>query len=107
MPQVAPPLPPRRRPVFALVIGAMALAAAVVIGERWSTVAQIRAMSGAERSRIFARAFDDLQTACAAAPVGSLLTDHCRQQARFVTLFPECDARCQALATSLLPHARR
>jgi hypothetical protein len=98
---------PARRPAFALVIGAAALAAAVAAGQRWSALAQIRAISAADRARIFASAFEDLRTACVPVSKPALLADHCRQQARFVALFPECDQRCQSLASRLLPHPRR
>ena len=106
---VRPPArPPQRRPVAALALGAALLALAVAAGARSRAVADVRALSPSERGRIFARALEDLKTACVepAQPDGAL-RDHCRAQAEFLMLFPECDRVCQSMAAGALPHARR
>jgi hypothetical protein len=65
-------------------------------------------LPAADRAALFQRAITDVDGACTtpSAHEGAL-RDHCRQQAQFLRRFPECDARCQRLAASILPHARR
>ena len=97
-----------RRATYALVGGGLLLVLALAAGARSRTVADIRALSAGARARIFASAFEDLKTACAdSAATDGALRDHCRAQAQFVTLFPECDRACQSIASRSLPHARR
>jgi hypothetical protein len=108
-PAVRVPDPPKaRRPVLALTLGAALLVAALAAGARSRTVTDIRAMSADDRARIFARALEDLKTACAdPALADGTLREHCRAQAQFLTLFPECDRACQSITAGALPHARR
>jgi hypothetical protein len=65
-------------------------------------------LPAADRAALFQRAMTDVDGACTTPPAREgALRDHCRQQAQFLRRFPECDARCQRLAASILPHARR
>jgi len=94
--------------MFALVLGAALLVLALVAGTRSRTLADIRTLSAGDRARIFGRALEDLKTTCAnLAQVDGALRDHCRAQAEFLRLFPECDPTCQSLTAGALPHARR
>lgn len=94
--------------MVACAVGVLALAVALGAGARWRRVAEIRALSPPERTRIFSRALDDLKTTCARREeTDGPVREHCRGQAEFLTLFPECDARCQLLVSAALPHARR
>jgi hypothetical protein len=103
------PAPPKaRRPILALTLGAALLAVALAAGAHSRAVTDIRAMSADDRARIFGRALEDLKTACGdPARADGALRDHCRAQAEFLTLFPECDRVCQSIAAGALPHARR
>jgi hypothetical protein len=93
---------------LALMVGATALILALAAGARFGARAEIRALSARDRARIFGRALEDLRTTCAdPARANGALRDHCRAQAEFLTLFPECDAVCRSLAAGALPHARR
>jgi hypothetical protein len=95
---------------FGLAIAAAAglLFVASVALSRAQTVGSIAGLPPTERTAIYQRALDDAEAACAipTARTGAL-ADHCRSQAEFLILFPECDARCQRIAAAILPHARR
>jgi hypothetical protein len=100
---------PRKRSWWALglVGGGLALAAVVVIS-RAELVRSIGDLPAADRAALFHRTLTDLETTCAVpAARDGALRDHCVRQAEFLTLFPDCDDRCQQLAASILPHARR
>jgi len=100
--------PARRRPILALALGAVLLVLALAAGARFGAAADVRALSARDRARIFARALEDLKTACASpAQADGALREHCAAQAEFLTLFPECDRACQSAAARALPHARR
>jgi hypothetical protein len=103
-----PVRPTTRRPLLALAAGGLLLALALAAGAHFRSVADIPGLSAGERARIFRRALDDLKTGCGdRAHEDGALRDHCRAQAEFLTLFPECDGACRALAAASLPHARR
>jgi len=100
---------PRRRGWWALllVLAGLVLVAIVALA-RAEKVEAIRALPAADRTALYHRTMTDLDTTCAVpAARDGALRDHCLRQAEFLTLFPDCDARCQQLATSILPHARR
>ena len=62
----------------------------------------------AERSAIVRRAHAELEATCRLSGAASgVLRDHCVETARFVLLFPECDAACAQTARALLPRARK
>jgi cytochrome b pre-mRNA-processing protein 3 len=90
-----------------LVIPGLILVAAVAIS-RAELVKSVRTLPPADRSALYHRTLTDVETTCTAPEArDGALRDHCLRQAEFLTLFPDCDARCQQLAASVLPHARR
>lgn len=92
----------------ALAMGFMLLIAAIVAHAWIQTVRSIRALPPAERVALYERTMSDTASTCATPEAGEgALHDHCLRQAEFLVLFPECDVRCQRLAQSILPHARR
>jgi hypothetical protein len=95
------------RGVAGLVVAGLLFVAAVA-ATGIDVGANIRDLPAATRRTLYRRALDDVESACAlpAAREGSL-RDHCRRQARFLSLFPECDAACQRTAASILPRAHR
>ncbi|HVT08554.1 MAG TPA: hypothetical protein VHO67_13930 [Polyangia bacterium] len=97
-----------RRSVFAVALGLVALTGAFIAGRQHSRLQQVRSLDPEARASIFARALDDLKTSCAAVdPADEVLREHCRDQATFLVMFPECDAACESLAAAALPHAHR
>lgn len=90
-------------------IGAVVLLFGLVaMFSRSQTLSDIRALPRVDRAGVYQRDIDDIERSCTtAASKSGALRDHCVQQANFVVLFPECDARCQDLARSILPRARR
>jgi hypothetical protein len=92
----------------ALVAGWMLLIVAIVAHSWVQSVGSIRGLPAAERAQIYQRALSEAESDCAtpAASQGAL-HEHCRRQAEFLVLFPECDGRCQQVAASILPRARR
>ena len=60
------------------------------------------------RAEEYGRALTDVEATCARPEAGSgALHKHCIDQAQFLILFPECDARCRAAADAILPRPRR
>lgn len=98
----------QKRSFLALVVGLLALTAAYVAGRQHSRLQEVRSLAPDERASIFARALDDVKTTCAAVDAADeVLREHCRDQAAFLVMFPECDAACESLAAAALPHAHR
>jgi hypothetical protein len=92
----------------ALVMGWILLIVAVVAHTWVQKIRSIRALPSAERVALYERTMGDTQSACATPEAGEgALHDHCLRQAEFLVLFSECDVRCQRLAQSILPRARR
>jgi hypothetical protein len=92
----------------ALVMGWMLLLVAIVAHSWVQAIRSIRALPPAERTSLYERAFNDTESSCTTREAsGGALHDHCLRQAEFLVLFPECDVRCQRLAQTILPHARR
>jgi hypothetical protein len=92
---------------LALVGVGLALVAGVAVS-RAQQVKSIRNLPDADRLALFHRTLTDVDTTCTTPEArDGALRDHCLGQAQFLTLFPDCDARCQQLAGSVLPHARR
>jgi hypothetical protein len=90
-----------------LIIPGLLLVAVVAIS-RVQLVKSVRDLPAADRAALYHRTLTDVDTACSAPEAhDGALRDHCVRQAEFLTLFPDCDARCQQLAASVLPHARR
>jgi hypothetical protein len=100
---------PVRSPLGLLALtGAGLLFVAVVAVSSLDLGGKVRDLPPVARGALYRRSLEDAQTACAlpAARDGAL-REHCLAQARFLLLFPECDARCQSLAASILPRTRR
>jgi len=90
-----------------LVVPALLLVAAVAIS-RAELVKSLRNLPASDRAALYHRTLTDVDTSCTAPEAREgALRDHCLRQAEFLALFPDCDARCQQLAASVLPHARR
>jgi hypothetical protein len=103
--------PPTHRGGWASAVVVAAFAVLIGFGAAVAGTQERREIGGLpadERAGIYARVADDLERTCTApsAQEGAL-RDHCRREAAFVVLFPECDARSASLARSILPHARR
>jgi hypothetical protein len=100
---------PRKRSWLALVLVVPALVpVAVVAISRAELVKSVRNLPATERSALYHRTLTDIETTCFVPEAGNgALHDHCLRQAEFLSLFSECDAHCQQLAASILPHARR
>ncbi len=100
---------PRKRSWWALVLVVPGLVlVAVVAISRAELVKSVRSLPAADRAALYHRTLTDVDTTCAVPEArDGALRDHCLRQAEFLTLFPDCDARCQQLAAAILPHARR
>ena len=97
-----------KRSPLAVVAGLLVLIGAFVAGRQHSRLQEVRSLAPQARASIFARALDDMKTTCASVdPADEVLRDHCRDQATFLVMFPECDAGCESLAAAALPHAHR
>ena len=100
---------PRKRSWWALLLvvpGLLLVAVAAI--SRAELVKSVRNLPPADRAALYQRTLTDVETTCTAlASHDGALRDHCLRQAEFLTLFPDCDARCRQLAASVLPHARR
>jgi len=73
----------------------------------WSESAQeraIRDMPAPERRALFLRTLENLKSVCK-APEGAM-QDFCRNQARLVLDFPDCDDSCRRLAQEQLQPVR-
>ena len=89
-------------------LGAGLVLVAGVAFSRAQQVKSVRNLPAADRAALYHRTLTDVGTTCTSPEAREgALRDHCIGQAQFLTLFPDCDARCQQLAASILPHARR
>jgi hypothetical protein len=81
----------------------------VIAAHGWvQNTRSIRRLAPAERARMYESSFREAEAACTTPDArAGTLHDHCLGQAELLTLFPECDGRCQRLAQAILPHARR
>lgn len=91
---------------LALVGAGLAVVAFVAVS-RAQLVKSVRNLPAADRASLYHRTLLDVDACTAPEAREGALRDHCLRQAEFVLLFPDCDARCQQLAASVLPHARR
>jgi hypothetical protein len=103
------PAEPQKRSWWALVLVVPGLLLVAVVGiSRAQLVKSLRSLPAADRAALYHRTLTDVDTTCTVPEArDGALRDHCLRQAEFLTLFPDCDARCQRLAASVLPHARR
>jgi hypothetical protein len=92
---------------LALVGAGLALAAGVAFS-RAQLLKSVRNLPATDRAALYRRTLTDVDTSCTVAEArDGALREHCLRQAEFLTLFPDCDAGCQQVAASILPHARR
>ena len=81
----------------------------LVAGLVWVLGAERRALLSMEPGRravLFQETLTSFETLCHEDP-GGALTDTCRRQARFLGLFPECDAACHAEVSRYYGEATR
>jgi hypothetical protein len=100
---------PRKTAWWGLALLGVGLALVGIVAiSRAELVKSVRDLPAADRAALYHRTLTDVDTTCAGPEArDGALRDHCLRQAEFLTLFPDCDARCQQLAASVLPHARR
>jgi hypothetical protein len=96
------PPPPRsrasRRLIAYLAIALLAAAASLfLVWLQGSEERAVRDLPAADRASLYRHTLGDLQTVCA-TPHASDLDAHCREQARFILYFPDCDEDCGRLA---------
>jgi hypothetical protein len=100
---------PRKTGWWGLALAGVGLALVGLVAiSRAELVKSVRDLPAADRAALYHRTLTDVDTTCT-GPAGrdGALREHCLRQAEFLTLFPDCDAGCQQLAASVLPHARR
>lgn len=88
-----------------LAASAVALLATIV----WQAGSERRAISrlpDEARRAVFSQTLEAFKELCR-GPQRDDLRSHCREQARFLALFPECGARCGDLAAPYLHRATR
>jgi hypothetical protein len=96
-----------RRYSLALLGGASIFIAAYAAGT-WNQAAGLRDIPASIRTAEYARALADVEATCGTPEAADgLLRRHCLDQAQFLILFPECDARCRGVTNAILPRARR
>src|SRR5262245_6090710 len=83
---------------FAAALGGILIVALLRTLPHASERSVIERLPSPERSALYERTQRTLESSCALAEQWGGLDDFCRDQARFVLQFPECDAGCQALA---------
>lgn len=102
------PLSSRPRRTLAWLGGALVLLAAlaVVCFIKTRLARELSELPATERGALYERTLDTLRTTCTQAR-GPEVAEYCRQQADFITLFPECDAECRDLAARFAPGPSR
>jgi hypothetical protein len=63
---------------------------------------ELNALPSAERKALYVRTTDTLRSTCS-LPVGSLISDYCREQAQFLSRFSECNDTCQQTCRQFFP----
>jgi uncharacterized protein HemX len=76
-------------------------AAGYLVWQQGAEDRAIRSLPAEERRAQFLRTAEELRTICADPP--EALRAHCRQQAEFLSRFPECDAACRLLVERFFP----
>lgn len=107
--EVAPgPWRGRRLPTLVrwlVTLGLLGLLALLLYWTQGEERRTLRAMVPAERAELFERDFATFTSMCLGAPEPALLAD-CRARARFLGLFPECDASCRRALERYQPRLR-
>lgn len=84
---------------------ALAAAIAVVVFMQTRLDRELSDLPPSERRALFERTLETLRTTCGQAR-GPEVSDYCREQADFITHFPECDGACRELAARIAPRGR-
>jgi hypothetical protein len=90
--------PSARRGVLRSALFALFIAALIAFWI-WSNDAErraIRNLPATERAGVYQRTLENFQSVCASADLA--LEEYCRDQARTLLAFPECDESCRELA---------
>jgi hypothetical protein len=88
-------------------VAAATLLVGLAIGQ-WRSTASLQYVPASVRLAEYRRALADVEQTCARPEAGAgPLRSHCLDQAQFLILFPECDARCRGVVDAILPRARR
>jgi hypothetical protein len=82
-----------------------AAVAALAVWLHTRTTHELQALQQSERAALYSRTLDTLKGPCSHA-LDPSLTNYCREQAAFITRFPECDTECHALAARVLQPSR-
>jgi hypothetical protein len=85
---------------------ALLILLALAIAFIWNAGAERRAIEGmdpVQRRALYEQSFGELERLCGGGPRDDALEKRCVDQVAFVLQFPECDARCQAIARSHTP----
>lgn len=87
--------------VAAFIVAGLIMAVVLI----WSQTAEqraIRHLPASERKALYERTLSTLRSPCSSSQRSNGLADFCRDQARFVLEFPECDTPCNVLAKQYL-----
>jgi hypothetical protein len=99
----------RRARRYALtLLGSASIFIAAYAAGTWNQAAGLRDVPASIRTAEYARALADVEATCGRPEAADgVLRRHCVDQAQFLILFPECDARCRGVAEAILPRTRR
>ena len=90
-----------------LFVGVITLIAGLAVGQ-WRSATSLRDIPEVVRVAQYRRALADAEETCTRPEAAEgPLRGHCVDQARFLILFPECDAHCRSVVEAILPRARR
>lgn len=86
------------------------MAVAVFAFWAWRSGAEERAIASLpsdQRAELFRRELASFTMLCGQGPRDDELQDQCKEKAKFILVFPECDGACHALAGSHVDQSRR
>jgi len=87
---------PRRSLRSMILALSVLIAVSLWIWSQGSEQRAIRNLPATERNALYQRTLANVQTVCASGDLA--LDEYCRDQARFLLEFPECDAACREQA---------
>ena len=98
----------RPQRILAWLAGALVILAvlAIVYFTPRRLARELSELPAPERRFLYQRTLETLRTTCAQPP-GPEMAAYCRQQATFITGFPECHDACRALAARFTPGPTR
>jgi hypothetical protein len=100
---------PASTPALRAAAAAIGVLAAIAAWGWWTSFEEraLRSMPEAERARIYERNLDSMRLLCGTEAEADAFESRCREQAVFLSWFPECRAECRALIESRLPKPTR